>query len=65
MLMTFVGEYLGLNEKQNNGCMNIYQNLYSGKVGEVECNSEKKLEKHAQLSKEEAWQLHGLTGQLN
>ena len=41
MLMTFVGEYLGLNEKQNNGCMNIYQNLYIGKVGEVECNRKK------------------------
>ena len=51
MLMTFVGEYLGLNEKQNNGCMNIYQNLYIGKVGEVEFNSEKKMEKHAQLKK--------------
>ena len=65
MLMAFVGEYLGLNKKQTNGCMNIYQNLYIGKVGEVEFNSEKKLEKHAQLSKEEARQLHGLAGQLN
>ena len=51
MLMAFVGEYLGLNKKQTNGYMNIHQNLYIGKVGEVEFNSEKKMEKHAQLKK--------------
>ena len=64
MLMTFVGEYLGLNVKQTNGCMSIYQNLHIDKLSEVEINSERKLEKHAQLNKK-AQQLHGLAGQLN
>ena len=55
---------LGLNIKQTNDFISIYQNLYIDELSEVEINDERKLEKHAQLIKE-AQQLCGLAGQLN
>ena len=47
-------KYLGLNIKQTNGCISIDQNLYIDELSEVQINCERKLEKHAQLNKEEA-----------
>ena len=58
-------KYWGLNVKQTNDCISIDQNLYTDELSEAEINSERKLEKHAQLNKEEARQLRGLAGKLN
>ena len=58
-------KYLELNIKQTNGCISIDQTLYIDELSQLEINSKRKLEKHAKLNKEEAWQLHGLAGQLN
>ena len=55
---TFIQEEI-LHSRRNYSCINIYQNLYNDKLSETEINSGK-LEKQAQLNKEEAWQLHGL-----
>ena len=46
-------KYLELNIKQTNSCISIYQNLYIDELSEVEINSERKSEKHAQIYKEE------------
>ena len=54
-------KWLGSNIIQTNGCISIDQNLYIDKLSELEIISEKQ----AHLKKEEAWQLHGLVGQLN
>ena len=58
-------KYLGLNIKQTKGYISIDQNFYINEVSEVEINSERKLEKHAQLNKKEARQLRGLAEQFN
>ena len=55
-------KYLGLNIKQTNGCISIDKKLYIDELNEVEIDSERKLEIHAQLNKEEARQLRGLAG---
>lgn len=47
------------------GFISINQNSYIDELEEVNVSKEKRMDKHAEVSKEEAWQWCGLARQLN